>query len=495
MADEAESWMTPPPAPPRPEPLGQAQQVDDPVEHVRLDLGAGRAGLPQHALGAEAARHDVGQDRPAPTCWPGSRRGSPGAASGWCRARPPGRGRRARRRTARGARAARAAATSGRRPAPPSGTTGCCSIAGQVVGHPVDDLVAPAAQLVGGHVERGPGPGGEVGHAASVPPHASARAGRVCPLTPVRRGRDACRRPPVSCHARCPSPSSGRHAGVVHGDLGDPPAGPPRPEHHLEGPAEAPVDDAQVRQRIATGGAHRAEVGQRRAGGAAQPTGEVAVGAPRVRCEAPRVVGRRAPSTRSASPAATGATTAGNAAGSSDASASQNATIGASATARPAAHAAPKPRRGSSTTTAPAARRRRPSRRSSRCRRRSPDSPPGRGRAPTAERRPRRGRGTPRRPVGRLGARTRAATVGSRTLTGWETVPGSSAAAERRPYGRLRGPEHPPAAARAPARRPAARQAGDPRRGSGRPRRPHGRRGVGRRRRGRPCVGDVRRGG
>jgi hypothetical protein len=47
----------------RPEAVGQAQQVHHPVEHQRLDLGAGRAGLPQHPLGAEPGGHEVGQHR------------------------------------------------------------------------------------------------------------------------------------------------------------------------------------------------------------------------------------------------------------------------------------------------------------------------------------------------------------------------------------------------------------------------------------------------
>ena len=86
----------------------------------------------------------------------------------------------------------------------------------------------------------------------------------------------------------------------------------------------------------------------------------------------PRVVGRRRPSTRSASPASTGSTTSGRSAGSIDASASQNATIGAVAASSPACAAEPKPRRGSRHhDRAVRARRRRPSRRSSRCRRRS----------------------------------------------------------------------------------------------------------------------------
>lgn len=72
--------------------------------------------------------------------------------------------------------------------------------------------------------------------------------------------------------------------------------------------------------------------------------------------QAPRSVGCRAPSTRSAVPAAIGLATRGRSVGSSEASASQNATIGAVAAASPAAQAAPKPRCGSVTTTAPSSR-------------------------------------------------------------------------------------------------------------------------------------------
>ena len=48
---------------------------------------------------------------------------------------------------------------------------------------------------------------------------------------------------------------------VGHGDLLDPPARVRRPQHHLERPAEPPVGDAELEQRLAPSGAHRAEVG------------------------------------------------------------------------------------------------------------------------------------------------------------------------------------------------------------------------------------------
>ena len=47
----------------RPEPLRQPEQVDQPVEHVGLELGAGGAGRPQHALDAEAGGEQVAEDR------------------------------------------------------------------------------------------------------------------------------------------------------------------------------------------------------------------------------------------------------------------------------------------------------------------------------------------------------------------------------------------------------------------------------------------------
>ena len=51
---------------PRPvgaEPVGQAEQLGHPVEHERLDLGAGRARGPRHAVHPEAGRGQVTQDR------------------------------------------------------------------------------------------------------------------------------------------------------------------------------------------------------------------------------------------------------------------------------------------------------------------------------------------------------------------------------------------------------------------------------------------------
>ena len=62
----AEPWITPPPAPSSG--TAGSEQVDHPVEHERLELGAGRAGGP---------RHPGPRARPRP-----ARRGSPGAGVG-----------------------------------------------------------------------------------------------------------------------------------------------------------------------------------------------------------------------------------------------------------------------------------------------------------------------------------------------------------------------------------------------------------------------------
>ena len=62
-ASDAVCWMTPPPGAVRAEPRGQAEQVDEPVEDVRLELGRGRRGRPQHALHAEPGGEQVAEDR------------------------------------------------------------------------------------------------------------------------------------------------------------------------------------------------------------------------------------------------------------------------------------------------------------------------------------------------------------------------------------------------------------------------------------------------
>ena len=47
----------------RAEPLGQVEQLDEPVEHVRLELGHGRARRPEHPLHAEAGREQLAEHR------------------------------------------------------------------------------------------------------------------------------------------------------------------------------------------------------------------------------------------------------------------------------------------------------------------------------------------------------------------------------------------------------------------------------------------------
>ena len=62
---DALSWITPPPAVLDPVALRQSQQVDQPVEHVGLELGARRARRPDHALHPEPGREQIAQDRGA----------------------------------------------------------------------------------------------------------------------------------------------------------------------------------------------------------------------------------------------------------------------------------------------------------------------------------------------------------------------------------------------------------------------------------------------
>ncbi len=154
-------------------------------------------------------------------------------------------------------------------------------------------------------------------------------------------------------------------------DLADTPTTARRGEDdHLEGPAEATVDDAQ-RQQVSARRATR--MGPRGTGGATsseRPSRhrEVAVGDSGWRGHAPRSA-MRAPSTRSTSPAITGPATRTRSAGSSEPSASMKQTMSAEAAWSPAQQAAPKPRRASSTTgPRPAPGRCGRSRRSCRCR-------------------------------------------------------------------------------------------------------------------------------
>ena len=65
---------------------------------------------------------------------------------------------------------------------------------------------------------------------------------------------------------------------VRHVDLADAPAGLRRQHDHLEGPAEAPVDEPQLEQGFAPGGAHGAQVAQLEPERAAETSRQVAVG-------------------------------------------------------------------------------------------------------------------------------------------------------------------------------------------------------------------------
>ena len=64
MASDALIWMTPPPGPTAVlKCCGQPEQVDEPVEDMRLDLRHGRARRPQHPLRTEPGRDQLGEDR------------------------------------------------------------------------------------------------------------------------------------------------------------------------------------------------------------------------------------------------------------------------------------------------------------------------------------------------------------------------------------------------------------------------------------------------
>ena len=63
-ASLAEPWITPPPCSlVERNASGQAEQLDHPVEHQRLELGAGRRRDPTHALHAEPGGQQLGEDR------------------------------------------------------------------------------------------------------------------------------------------------------------------------------------------------------------------------------------------------------------------------------------------------------------------------------------------------------------------------------------------------------------------------------------------------
>ena len=140
---------------------------------------------------------------------------------------------------------------------------------------------------------------------------------------------------------------------VAHVDLVDAPAGERCAQDHFEWPAEPAILDAQSEQVESSHRAHRSEVGaDRRACGGEAPTRETDSRRGRASATNP-CDARRAPITRSASPASTGAATAMRSAPSKEPSQSMKQTTSSVAARRPVQHAAPNPRRGSNTTCAP----------------------------------------------------------------------------------------------------------------------------------------------
>ena len=141
---------------------------------------------------------------------------------------------------------------------------------------------------------------------------------------------------------------------VGHRHLDDRPAGPASPDHLLEGPTGSPVPHPELEPVRPASGPHRTQVGEGQVEGAAQAAGEVAVGDPGVDRPGAGLGGlpaRRGPSGRCRR--RPGRTPTGRSRRSNEPSQSQKATISVVAAARPAAHAAPKPRWRSSTTVAP----------------------------------------------------------------------------------------------------------------------------------------------
>ena len=63
VASDADALDDAAPGPVGAEPVGEAEQLGHPVEHEGLDLGAGRARGPRHAVHPEAGRGQVTQDR------------------------------------------------------------------------------------------------------------------------------------------------------------------------------------------------------------------------------------------------------------------------------------------------------------------------------------------------------------------------------------------------------------------------------------------------
>ena len=170
-------------------------------------------------------------------------------------------------------------------------------------------------------------------------------------------------------------------------------------QDHLQRPAEAAVADPQREQRLAPGGAHRAEVGERarRCGGAA-------------RTRAPRWRRGRAAATRRPAPAAARPSTRSALAGRDRVGDARQLArvergvavheahdLGASRPSGPAKQAAPNPGAARAPRGRPATRPARPSRRWSRCRRRSARSRRASARAPRAAPRARRARAGRRR--------------------------------------------------------------------------------------------------
>ena len=131
------------------EPRRQIEQLAHPVEHQRLELGTGRRGDPAHALHTESGGEQFAEDRRVRR-FPGSRRRIgmlPVGEAGHDHPVEVGH------EAAKGSGSVGGCSGSAARTSPgsASGWTGCRSTALEVVGDPVDELVAAGAELVGGH--------------------------------------------------------------------------------------------------------------------------------------------------------------------------------------------------------------------------------------------------------------------------------------------------------------------------------------------------------
>ena len=132
------------------EALGQAGHLAKPVEDARLQLGRGGRGLPEHALGAERRGEHLGEDR---------RRARVRREVGEeARVLPVGDPRQHHRREVGEDLVHRLAALGRREPEPRGdlagldlGTHRIALDPGQVVGHPVDERVGVAAEVLGVH--------------------------------------------------------------------------------------------------------------------------------------------------------------------------------------------------------------------------------------------------------------------------------------------------------------------------------------------------------